>query len=35
MSDEEEHDFMHFIVAGNPMLKDDVVNIEKRLKGEQ
>lgn len=33
MSDAEEHGFLHFIIAGNPVLKDDIVNIEKRLRG--
>jgi hypothetical protein len=35
ISDEEEYDFMHFIITGNPAFKGDVVDIEKRLKGEQ
>lgn len=34
MRDEEEHAFMHFVFLGDPALKDDVVYIEKRLRGE-
>lgn len=34
MSDIEEHDFLHFIINGNSIQADDIVDIEKRMKGE-
>ena len=33
MSDEEEHDFMHFIIQGNKIADSDKVSMIDRLKG--